>query len=137
MMACGARTLAFAGWTVAGAGLCLGVLTGFTIGIVVLPAALFLVGVLLVRPGSRNRSAVGLVSGAGLVPLYIAYLNRSGPGDVCTTTRTERRCAQMWSPWPWLAVGLLLVAAGIALFYRYSHHHLPMSDRCRVKGGVV
>ena len=113
--------LGFAGWTLTGAGLCLGVLSGFTIGIVVLPVALLLTGVMLVLPRTRSGSAVGLVSGAGLVPLYVAYLNRSGPGEVCAQTRTEQRCQEMWSPWPWLAVGLFLTLVGIILF-RVSLH---------------
>jgi hypothetical protein len=110
------NALGFAGWTLAGAGLCLGVLSAFTVGIVVLPVALLLTGVMLVRRRTRNGSALGLVSGAGLVPLYIAYLNRSGPGDVCTQSRTEQHCQQMWSPWPWLAVGVFLALLGIILF---------------------
>lgn len=115
--------LGFAGWTVAGVGICLGLLTGFTIGIFVLAAAALLVGALRPRPGDRNGSAVGLVSGTGLVPLYVAYLNRAGPGEVCTRTLTEQRCDEMWSPWPWLATGLVLVALGVALFTR--QHRTP------------
>ena len=37
--------------------------------------------------GGRNSSVIGLISGAGLVPLYIGYLNRDGPGEVCSTRR--------------------------------------------------
>jgi hypothetical protein len=70
-------------WTVTGAGLCLGMMSGFTIGIVVFPAAVLVVDVLLVQPGTGNGSAIGLVSGAGLVPLRVAYLNHNGPGEVC------------------------------------------------------
>lgn len=115
--------LGFAGWTVAGAGICLGLLTGFTIGIFVLALTALLVGALLAAPGERDGGAVGLVSGAGLVPLYVAYLNRAGPGEVCTRTRAEQRCEEMWNPWPWLAAGIFLVVLGVVLFTR--QHRTP------------
>jgi hypothetical protein len=47
--------------------------------------------------------------------LYIALLNRGGPGDVCTTTGTSSACTEEWSPWPFLAVGVALVVSGIVL----------------------
>jgi hypothetical protein len=50
------------------------------------------------------------------MPLLVAYLNRGGPGNVCTTTATSQSCTTEWSPWPWLAAGLLLVAAGAVTF---------------------
>ncbi|MEP7019887.1 MAG: hypothetical protein ABI808_04485 [Pseudonocardiales bacterium] len=106
----------FAAWVVAGVAVCLGVLSGFSIGVFVLPAALVFVTVLLALPHTRNSAALGLVSGLGLVPGYVAYLNRHGPGEVCTSTATSSTCADEWSPWPWLVAGVLLVGTGVALF---------------------
>jgi hypothetical protein len=57
------------------------------------------------------------LSGAGVLPLVVAWLNRDGPGDVCTEW-SGTQCAastEEWSPWPWLAVGVVLVAAGVVL----------------------
>jgi hypothetical protein len=50
--------------------------------------------------------------------VYIAYLNRHGPGEVCRTNAAQHECTTQWSPWPWLLVGLVLVAAGVLLFRR-------------------
>ena len=67
-------------------------------------------------PRARNRTAAGLLSGLGLVPLFVAYLNRGGPGTVCVSTATSQSCTQEWSPWPWAGAGLALVTAGFVIF---------------------
>lgn len=107
-------TLQLAGWAAVGAGVVTTVLTALTIGPFVLLATAGL-AVILARRGDRRLTGPGLLAGAGLIPLYIGYLNRGGPGMVCTTTRTGQSCIQEWSPWPWVAAGLCLVAIGIAL----------------------
>lgn len=43
-----------------------------------------------------------------------------GPGNVCTANS----CVDEWSPWPWLAVGLVLVVLGFALFVRIIHRRI-------------
>jgi MYXO-CTERM domain-containing protein len=107
----------FLAWLAVGAGFCLSLATVLTIGVFVLPATIVALIVLLSRPGSRNSSAAGAISGLGLVPLYVAFLNRSGPGTVCSSTAGGgQECTDQWSPWPFLAIGLLLVAAGLGLF---------------------
>lgn len=111
-----AMSLAFLAWMLAGATLVLGVLSLFTIGIFVLPGALALAVGLAVSRRGHDRAATGLISGAGLMPLYVAYQNRGGPGNVCVTTATSQSCVSEWSPWPWLAAGLTLILAGLALF---------------------
>lgn len=85
MTGTGRATLAFLGWTAVGTGMVLGVLTILTIGIFVLPATALLAGFLAWRRPSR-QAWPGLLSGLGLSPLYVAYLNRGAPGIVCTTT---------------------------------------------------
>jgi hypothetical protein len=115
------RVWPFLAWAVVGAGLCIALLTALTIGIFVLPVTLGGMAALLLWRGSRNGSAFGLPAGAGTVPLYVSYLNRGGPGNVCATAGTGQSCISEWSPWPWLAAALLLVAAGAGLFLWLRH----------------
>lgn len=107
----------FLAWLAVGAGFCLAVASIPTIGVFVLPVVIVALIALLSWRGSRNGSAAGAISGLGTVPIYIAYLNRSGPGTVCATTAGGgQECSAEWSPWPFLATGLLLVVAGLVLF---------------------
>ena len=106
----------FALWAGAGAVLCLAALTALTIGVFVLPAAVAALIALLVWQRSRNHSAAGLLAGAGTLLFCVAYLNRGGPGTVCTTSASGTECMDEFSPWPWLVAGLLLVAAGTCVF---------------------
>src|SRR5215471_17587205 len=106
--------LQLAGWTAVGAGAAAAVLTVLTIGLYVLLATGGLAAVLAWRGGGRFAGP-GLLAGAGLMPLFVGYQNRAGPGMVCTTTSTEVSCVQQMSPWPWVAAGLCLIGGGIAL----------------------
>ncbi|MCW2939274.1 MAG: hypothetical protein JWN00_2259, partial [Actinomycetia bacterium] len=64
-----------------------------------------------------ERGLPGLVSSASLPLFLLTYLNRHGPGTYCTTSGNE--CTEgLLAPWPLLAVGLLLLVAGVALFRR-------------------
>jgi hypothetical protein len=110
-------TLQLTGWAAVGAGAVTAVLTVLTIGFFVLLATAALAAVLARRAGGR-LAGPGLLMGAGLLPLYVAYLNRGGPGMVCTTTSTGGSCVQEWSPWPWVAAGLCLIVSGIAVGMR-------------------
>ena len=112
----------FALWAVAGAALCLAVLSVLTIGVFVLPVAVAALIALLAWQRSRNHSAVGLLAGAGTLLFYVAYLNRGGPGTVCTTSAGSTACMDEFSPWPWLGAGLLLVAAGTCVFLLLQRH---------------
>ncbi len=106
--------LTFLAWTTIGGGAALGLLTILTIGIFVLPATALL-AVLLAWRGQTVQAGPAIVTGLGLIPLYVAYLNRGGPGTVCTTTALSQSCMQETSPWPWVAAGLCLAAAGAGL----------------------
>ena len=86
-----------------------------TIGLFLLALAAVLVALALVVPSLRPPSVPGLLVGLSTAPLYIAWLNRSGPGTVCTTTADSTSCTDQWSPWPLMAVGLLLAGAGVTL----------------------
>jgi uncharacterized membrane protein len=83
--------------------------------IVVVPAAAVLVTALIVRCGV-NQSAIGAIFGAGILPLVVGYLNRGGPGDVCTASNGGSQCTSEWSPWPFVVVGLVLVITGVTWF---------------------
>ncbi|MGH3397085.1 MAG: hypothetical protein ACRDPO_20585 [Streptosporangiaceae bacterium] len=111
------RIWPFFAWAAVGAGWCVALLGVLSIGLFVLPLVIGALIVLLVWPGGRTIAALGAVSGLGLVPLVVAYLNRGGPGDVCTTSASGgQSCTTEWSPWPWLGAGLALVALGAVAF---------------------
>jgi hypothetical protein len=122
MTATGRRAaLQFALWAIVGAGGVLGVLTAPTIGLFVLAATVVLAAV-LVWQRRVWLAGPGILTGLGLLPCYIAYLNRGGPGVVCTISAIGGSCTQEWSPWPWLGVGLCFVVAGAVLPVRASRH---------------
>jgi hypothetical protein len=105
---------AFAVWTV------IGVVCGF--GLVVFPSVVFLllVGALvvaIVRP-AWFRSGVGAFAGVGLVSLYIAFVQRQGPGTVCWQRGTEAGCDEYLDPKPWLLVGLAMVVVAVVVHVR-------------------
>ncbi len=80
--------------------------------LLILPALLLGIFLWTKRPGAR-RSAFGLLSGAGTLLLYVAWVQRDGPGTTCSHTATSIRCDQHLNPLPWLVLGLGLVVAGI------------------------
>jgi hypothetical protein len=129
-----ARWLWFAAWAGVGLLFPLTLLGAFTIGLYMLPLAA--AGTILLGRSSRARvGVVGLVSGFGLPLLWVAYLNRSGPGLVCVMTATSSSCQTEWSPWPWLVLGLVPTAAGVVLFRRQRARQrtaLPPSEGARL-----
>jgi hypothetical protein len=111
----GDSVAAFLMWCAVGAGAGLGVLSILTIGPFVLLVTLTACGFLLWRQ-NFGWAMAGMISGAGLPLLYVAWSNRHGPGDVCSRTATAISCTDEWSPWPFLAAGVLLVVGGVVLF---------------------
>ncbi len=111
----------FAAWVVVGAMVAFGLLS--FVGLFVLPVAVLATLALTRNPASLSWVR-GLVAGLGLPLLYIAYINRNGPGDVCRSTQTSNTCTSETSPWPWLAIGLVLIAAGFGFFLTRHHHSL-------------
>ena len=105
----------FGAWALVGGGYALALATLLSVGIFVLA----LTAGATVLLASRRGSQVGLpgaLSGPALPLLWIGYLNRGGPGSVCTTTAQGSECTDEWSPWPFLGAGALLLAAGLVLF---------------------
>jgi hypothetical protein len=117
----------FLAWLLVGACGGIGVAAILTVGVlfVLLAAA---VAVFLLRKGPRG-AVVGGVSGLALPLCYLAYLNRSGPGDVCRSVAGGQTCVEEYAPVPFLLVGLLLVAAGLVVHAatgrRTRAHHMP------------
>ena len=105
----------FIAWLLVGTTYIVSVLGALSIGpFVLLPA--ILATCLLARRAAARSAILGLIAGFGVAPLLVAYLNRDGPGTICTVTAGGSSCTEEWSPWPWLVVGCLLLAAGFGVF---------------------
>lgn len=105
----------FGVWALFGAAAAFGlVILGF-LGVLPLLVAVWL---LANRPAFRG-SAFGALSGAGAVYLYVAFVQRRGPGTVCWHTATASGCDQYLNPWPWLVAGAVLVLVGLIAFARW------------------
>jgi hypothetical protein len=58
-------------------------------------------------------SAFGLLTGAGISLLVVAYIQRDGPGTTCWHTATASGCDQHLDPRPWLVAGLFFMVGGL------------------------
>jgi hypothetical protein len=106
---------AYLWWLAVGALLVFGFLAQLTIG-----APFFLLGVVLavvgaLRRATRSFAVSALPAGLALPLLYVAWLNRDGPGTVCTTTTFSQTCEEQWDPWPWVIAAVLMVAVSVGL----------------------
>jgi hypothetical protein len=79
-----------------------------------------LLGVFLWRRSGVRRSAFGLLSGAGALLLYVAWVQRDGPGTTCWHTATASGCDQHLNPLPWLIAGIALIVAGVVAHTRQT-----------------
>lgn len=103
-------------WLLVGALLGLGIAALLTVGVLFLPLASGLAIIGILAPALRNRSAVATLAGVAVPALYLAWLNRGGPGDVCEfTSNGGEFCTQEWSPWPFVVAAMLIVAASIVM----------------------
>lgn len=116
----------FAGWLALGACAGVGLAAILTVGIALLLLAAVAAGVLLWK-GPRDAVS-GLLAGLAVPLFYIAYLNRSGPGNVCHTVAGGQSCTDEYSPVPFLVAGVVLAAAGFLLF-------VVLSRKSRTTGG--
>lgn len=118
----------FLAWAATGACLGTGLLTALSIGPFLLVLAVIATAVLVWRR-RFGIATIGAVSGLGVISFAIAYLNRKGPGQVCTTTATTQSCITEWSPWPWLAAGIILISASLVLFLALRRSARPRTSR--------
>lgn len=98
-------------WAWAGVG-ALGMLS-LDLGPLAFLPALVLGGLVATRGDASYGSAFGVLTGAGLPLLFVAYVQRDGPGTTCYRTAVATGCAQHLNPVPWLVVGITLVLAGL------------------------
>lgn len=118
------RRLALALWVLAGLLWAFALAGMLTIGAYVVPfAGLATMGAM--TWGIRLWPA-GLIGVSALVG-WIGWNNRHGPGDHCTSVPDGVQCTQMWNPWPWFAVAVILVGLGLLLTRRELRR--PVSPR--------
>src|SRR5438874_3160062 len=104
----------FWAWALLGAAAALGAVSLGPI----LAAPLFVIAAPMASRSSIRRSAFGLLSGAGALLLYVAWVQRAGPGTTCWHTATASGCDQHLNPLPWLVAGAVLVVAGFVAHAR-------------------
>jgi hypothetical protein len=109
----------FSAWVVVGCALALGVVS-FAIGPFVLVPAAVVAAVMIRRPAAR-RYGYGALVGVGLLLLFVAWLNRDGPGTTCWTHGTSMGCGEHSNPLPWLLLGVAFVVGGFAA-HRLRRH---------------
>jgi hypothetical protein len=107
----------FVAWAAIGCGLGVAAVSfGPLLGIPVIVVAVVLAAR---RGGWRHgltRSAWGVLCGLGIVSLFVAYVQRKGPGTVYWHTATASGADTYLDPRPWLAAGVALVGGGILAF---------------------
>jgi hypothetical protein len=107
----------FAAWVFAGALTMFAWLTGFSIGLFVLPFAVLAIW-LVARKSRIWPEILGMVGGAGVILIVIAAINHEGPG--CRTTEENGgitvTCGGSLDPIPWLVGGLVLLAVAPLLY---------------------
>ncbi|RKS80256.1 hypothetical protein CLV35_0681 [Motilibacter peucedani] len=101
-------------WALAGVCSSATLLAAFTAWSLAGVAGAVLLGWVAVRHHGSGRAALGLLLGLAACLLLVAWLNRNGPGTVCSTDAAgSTTCTDEWSPWPWLAAALLLAALAV------------------------
>jgi len=104
----------FWAWALVGCAAALGFVS---LGILVL-APVALIGWLMASRAPIRRSAFGLLSGVGVLLLFVAWLQRAGPGTTCWQTATASGCDQHLNPLPWLVGGTAFFVGGIVAHAR-------------------
>jgi hypothetical protein len=103
-------------WALLGAAAALG---SVSLGPLLLVPVVALGVFLWARPRIRH-SGFGLLTGAGVLLLYVSWVQRDGPGTTCWHTAAASGCDEHLNPLPWLLVGVALVVAGLVAHARRS-----------------
>lgn len=111
----------FWAWALVGCAAALGVVS---LGVLVLAPVAVIGWLLASRPASR-RSAFGLATGIGVLLLYVAWVQRAGPGTTCWQTARASGCGQHSNPLPWLLAGIALFVGGIVVHARGARGRSP------------
>ena len=82
------------------------------VGYLALLAGAALVGITAWLSGVRPPAGV-VPAGVGAVLLYVAWVQRRGPGTICSHAAGSLQCKQYLSPIPWLVGGAVLVLTGL------------------------
>jgi hypothetical protein len=102
-------------WFAVGVSYGFGIAALLSVGVLFLLVATAGTALLAWRPSTRSGWPA-VICGPAIVLLYIAYLNRNGPGTVCTRTGSGgQSCADEYAPWPFVAAAVLLIVVGAAL----------------------
>jgi hypothetical protein len=109
----------FLAWAVVGIAAVLAIVS---LGLILFVPTVALAVVIASRRAAR-QSVFGLATGAGAVLLYVAFVNRFGPGTTCWHRANSFGCDQHLNPLPWLILGVLLVIVGIAGYVQSSTRH--------------
>lgn len=107
----------FAAWMLVGGALALGFVSLGVLALV--PAAVLAAAISRSQKG--RESAYGALSGIGLLLLFVAWLNREGPGTTCWQHGTASGCDEHLNPLPWLALGVAFVVGGFVA-HRLRRH---------------
>lgn len=118
--------MSYLGWTAVGVLAAFGLAAILTIGLPFLVLAAALAAFLAWR-GVTGRGATGLALGGAAVAGYLAWLNRGGPGDVCTSAGASTSCTTEASPWPFIVVAALL-AAGSIVWFAWLGRRQPLGE---------
>ncbi len=103
----------FWAWALLGSAAALGAVS--SLGPILAVPVLAIVALMAGRPGIR-RSAFGLLSGAGALLLYVAWVQRAGHDVLADANGEWVRSAS--KSLPWLLVGIVLFIVGIAAHAR-------------------
>jgi hypothetical protein len=104
----------FLGYLLAAAMISFGLLAAFTPLVLLAVVGAVLLVILVIRRHT-GPDLWGLLSGLSAVPLWLAWTNRGGPTYDCARG-SEDNCPDLTSPWPWVAAGLVLLAAGVVAY---------------------
>jgi hypothetical protein len=104
----------FWAWALLG---CAATLGFVSLGVLLLLPVVAVAALMASRPAAR-RCWFGLLTGVGVLFVYVAWVQRAGPGTTCWQSETASGCDQHLNPLPWLVAGITLFAGGMVAHVR-------------------